>query len=100
MIAICPDPDPRFVDPSSRWAKQIAVVRSQIQERLQPLPRLPKLVNERVRITGVGFFNRVHGQIGVAPNGIELAPVLSIEWLSSFAAPAAGARAGRSRSAP
>jgi hypothetical protein len=36
----------------------------------------------KVRITGVGFFDRVHGQIGVSPtNGIELHPVLKIEWL-------------------
>jgi hypothetical protein len=28
-------------------------------------------------ITGVGLFDRVHGQAGVAPNGIELHPALS-----------------------
>ena len=34
------------------------------------------------RITGVGFFDRVHGQTGVAlSNGIELHPILKIEWL-------------------
>ena len=27
-------------------------------------------------IDGVGFFDRLHGQAGVAPNGIELHPVL------------------------
>jgi len=30
--------------------------------------------------TGVGFFDRVHGQTGVAPNGVELYPVLSIAF--------------------
>jgi len=34
-----------------------------------------------VRITGVGFFDRLHGQMGVAPNGIELHPVLDLELL-------------------
>jgi len=34
----------------------------------------------RVRVTGVGFFDRIHGQAGVAPNGIELHPVLRIEF--------------------
>lgn len=36
----------------------------------------------KARITGVGFFDSVHGQTGVALlNGIELHPVLKIEWL-------------------
>lgn len=30
-----------------------------------------------VIITGVGFWDIIHGQTGVAPNGIELHPVLS-----------------------
>jgi hypothetical protein len=30
-----------------------------------------------VTVTGVGFFDFLHGQTGVAPNGIELHPVLS-----------------------
>jgi hypothetical protein len=30
----------------------------------------------------VGFFDKVHGQMGVSQsNGIELHPVLKIEWL-------------------
>jgi hypothetical protein len=34
------------------------------------------------RITGVGFFDRVHGATGASPlNGIELHPLLKIEWL-------------------
>jgi hypothetical protein len=36
----------------------------------------------KARITGVGFFDQVHGQMGVALlNGIELHPVLKVEWL-------------------
>jgi hypothetical protein len=35
----------------------------------------------RARITGVGFFDRDHGQTGAAPNVIELHPVLKVEWL-------------------
>jgi hypothetical protein len=30
-----------------------------------------------VTINGVGFWDIIHGQTGVAPNGIELHPVLS-----------------------
>jgi hypothetical protein len=33
-----------------------------------------------VRVTGVGFFDFLHGQRGVAPNGIELHPVLEVEF--------------------
>ena len=43
------------------------------QTRVNPTP---------ARITGIGFFDAVHGQTGVAQlNGIELHPVLKIEWL-------------------
>jgi hypothetical protein len=41
-----------------------------------------KITPTRARITGVGFFDNVHGQMGVAQaNGIELHPVLKVEWL-------------------
>src|SRR5205814_8288856 len=33
-----------------------------------------------VQITGVGFFDFIHGQAGVAPNGIELHPILDIKF--------------------
>ena len=33
-----------------------------------------------VTITGIGFFDFLHGQTGVAPNGIELHPVLGIHF--------------------
>jgi hypothetical protein len=32
--------------------------------------------------TGVGFFDVVHGQTGVAPNGIELHPLLDVQFVS------------------
>lgn len=36
----------------------------------------------RARLTGPGFFDRVHDQAGVSTrNGIEIHPVLKIEWL-------------------
>jgi hypothetical protein len=34
----------------------------------------------RIRIMGVGFYDRNHGQYGAAPNFIELHPVLAIEF--------------------
>jgi hypothetical protein len=45
-------------------------------------PFKTQLPPTRARITGVGFFDKVHGQMGVSlANGIELHPVLAIEWL-------------------
>jgi hypothetical protein len=32
----------------------------------------------KVTLTGVAFFDKLHGQKGVAPNGVELHPVLSV----------------------
>jgi hypothetical protein len=41
-----------------------------------------KVTPTPARITGVGFFDKVHGQMGVSQlNGIELHAVLKIEWL-------------------
>jgi predicted RNase H-like nuclease len=37
----------------------------------------------RAQITGVAFFDFLHGQTGVAPNGIELHPILGFACLSS-----------------
>jgi hypothetical protein len=81
MIVEVPDPDSAFVDPSSPWAAAIKSSREEIQTRLKP-ERTLKKVRERALITGVGFFDRVHGQTGVAAsNGIELHPVLGVEWI-------------------
>ena len=35
-------------------------------------------VRQRVTVTGVLFFDRLHGQRGVAPNGVEMHPLLSL----------------------
>jgi len=37
-------------------------------------------VRRRITVTGVGFFDYEHGQSGVAPNAIELHPVLSVQF--------------------
>jgi hypothetical protein len=43
----------------------------------QPGPNYTPARCKTVTLEGVGFFDRIHGQRGVAPNGIELHPVLS-----------------------
>lgn len=37
-------------------------------------------VSVPVRVMGIGFFDYLHGQTGVAPNGIELHPVLDVQF--------------------
>jgi hypothetical protein len=49
-------------------------------DRVQPL-FATRIDPTRVRITGVGFFDRAHGATGAAPNVIELHPVLKVEWM-------------------
>jgi hypothetical protein len=36
----------------------------------------------RARVVGVAFFDFLHGQTGVAPNAIELHPILGFACLS------------------
>ena len=36
----------------------------------------------RARVVGVAFFDFLHGQTGVAPNGIELHPILGFGCLT------------------
>ena len=84
MIVEAPFADPKgqFVAPNSLFLKNIRRVRTAVQKKLNPQHGLIKKARVRARITGIGFFDRVHGQVGVAhTNGIELHPVLNIEWL-------------------
>jgi hypothetical protein len=45
-------------------------------------------------ITGVGFWDEIHGQSGVAPNGIELHPALSFDGTCSSAGGGGGGGGG------
>jgi hypothetical protein len=64
-----------------------SVVMSQLEGVRQALDqRFPELAAGQVikpgvaaTVTGVGFFDRLHGQTGVAANGIELHPLLSVQ---------------------
>jgi hypothetical protein len=73
-------------DQGSVVADQIAAVR-QAMDRQFPGGHFTGAV--AATVTGVGFFDRLHGQAGVAPNGIELHPVLDVQF-----DPAAGAPPG------
>lgn len=79
-------PDPKLA-PNSRWAKELAQVRKQFEEKLHPT-REAKQGATRARITGVGFFGRPSPR-GAEENasGVQLHPVVKLEWLPD-AAPA------------
>jgi hypothetical protein len=40
--------------------------------------------NVRIRITGVGFFDFLHGQTGIPPNGREIHPILSFSLITNI----------------
>ncbi len=83
VVAEIPDPDHHFTDPSSRWVKEIAAARKAVDQKVSPDANRTGVIHLRahVRVTGVGFFDRVHGAMGTTPNGIELHPVIGIDFL-------------------
>ena len=64
----------------SRYLKEIKQVRSDLYKRYHLTGKKKLKPNAEVTVTGIGFFDKIHGQEGVAPNGIELHPLLSIEF--------------------
>ncbi len=68
------------VGSSSPLAAGIRRARAQFTQRYHPSPDHFLYTHAKVQITGVGFFDFLHGQSGVAPNGIELHPVLDIQF--------------------
>jgi len=75
-------PCPCCVGLSSPFTAGIANARSKFDARFTPTSFFQN-VNIPVQITGVGFFDFIHGQTGVAPNGIELHPVLDISFTAN-----------------
>jgi len=77
MIAEIPAP---YCVGSSPLAAGIKHARAQFSQRYHPSPDHFLYTHARVTVTGVGFFDFLHGQSGVAPNGIELHPVIDIQF--------------------
>jgi hypothetical protein len=71
-------PAPKCVGAASPFASDISAARAAFDGRFVVTTSFQK-ANIPVQITGVGFFDSLHGQAGVAPNGIELHPVLDIK---------------------
>jgi len=70
-------PLPGCVGPSSPFAARIANARAEFDDQFNATAFFQN-ANVPVRLAGVGMFDFLHGQTGVAPNGIELHPVLDI----------------------
>jgi hypothetical protein len=68
---------PGCVGPGSPFAAGIANARAKFDAVFTPTGSF-QFANVPVQITGVGMFDLQHGQTGVAPNGIELHPILDI----------------------
>ncbi len=83
MIVEFPDPNCDGAAQSSHNAEMAAARQQFVNLFGQPSASHFTTVSGTVVITGVGFFDFLHGQTGVAPNGIELHPALSIESTSS-----------------
>ncbi len=76
MIAEIPDPE---CVQGSRVLPQISRARAQFVDRFgQPSRTSWDPVDAPIRVTGVLFFDVRHGQNGVAPNAVELHPVIDI----------------------
>ncbi len=88
IIAEIPNPacvvsstSPRVLLPSP-LAAGIANARAKFDARFNATTFF-QTANIPVQVTGVGFFDFIHGQTGVAPNGIELHPVLDITFTAN-----------------
>ena len=88
MIVESPDPQ---CAPNSRFAQEIAQVRQTIEAHFNGPIHGRHVVRVPVTVTGVPFFDPLHGQEGVARNGIELHPILGITWSTPLVGRGAGA---------
>jgi len=70
-------PDPGCVGPGSPLAAGIAHARAQFDAVFTATASFQN-ADMPVQITGVGFFDYLEGQEGVAPNGVELHPIIDI----------------------
>src|SRR5450759_2647926 len=70
-------PSPYCVGSSSPFAAGITNARSEFDAQFKSSTDF-KTAGIPVKVTGVGFFDFLHGQNGIAPNGIELHPVLDM----------------------
>ncbi len=76
-------PDPTCIGPGSPFAAGIAHARAQFDAMFTATTNF-QTTSVPVQITGVGFFDHFEGQEGIAPNGIELHPIIDISFGPGF----------------
>lgn len=81
MIVEIPSPDCGSACRSGHSPEFIAARNALVQRFGAAKSIFKNLPSTLVSITGIGFFDFIHGQTGVAANGIELHPVLHIKFL-------------------
>jgi hypothetical protein len=84
MVAEIPNPPCVPATAPDLIKEKLKIVRDDFDRRYSGRARptsAPKPGNAKIRIAGIGMFDRAHGQLGRAENGIELHPVLGIEFL-------------------
>jgi hypothetical protein len=78
MIAEIPNPDCKEVKGSSQYEK-IKNVRDWFEQTFSPKAKYHKNTDKaKYTFTGITFMDKIHGQTGVADNGVEIHPVLDI----------------------
>ena len=76
-------PDPGCISPSSTFRSGIIHARAQFDAMFTATSTF-MTASVPVVITGVGFFDYNEGQEGIAPNGIELHPIIDIAFGPTF----------------
>ena len=80
-------PHPACVGVESPYRSEITAARAAVDNAVATV-RSFKSTSIPIRISGLGFFDDVHGQRGVAPNGVELHPVIAAAFMPAGSLPA------------
>jgi hypothetical protein len=84
---IVESPDPKCAS-KSRFLKEITDVRNAIDSFFGgPIAGSQTAQSVYITASGIAFFDQIHGQTGVAPNGIELHPILDIHLRNTLKLP-------------
>uniref|UniRef100_Q01TW4 LTD domain-containing protein n=1 Tax=Solibacter usitatus (strain Ellin6076) TaxID=234267 RepID=Q01TW4_SOLUE len=75
-------PSPACDGSTSPFDAAVAAVRAKFDSHFTATINFQS-ANVPVQMKGVGFFDFIHGQTGVAPNGIELHPILDIAFTTA-----------------